>query len=63
MITNPTHAPTQQDTWRRREQDHYDRPRGTTLGPGCCPQCGAPWEMTKRGAVRNGWGCWCEWRD
>ena len=24
MITNPTHAPTQQDTWRRREQEHYD---------------------------------------
>ncbi len=25
MITNPTRAPTQLDTWRQREQDHYDR--------------------------------------
>ena len=24
MITNPTHAPTQQDTWRRREQEYLD---------------------------------------
>ena len=24
MITNPTTPPTQQDTWRQREQVHYD---------------------------------------
>lgn len=26
--------------YEQRQQEHYDRPRRSTLGPGCCPECG-----------------------
>jgi len=32
----------------QREQDHYNRERGTCLGAGCCWRCGRP-----RGLVRQ----------
>ncbi len=62
MITNPTHAPTQQDYYAHVQRLEREQPLRTTLGAGCCPQCGAPWEMTERGEARNARGCWCRWK-
>ena len=39
---NEPPAPTLLDYHRDQAQQHYDRARGTTLGAGCCPECGRP---------------------
>ena len=44
MNLNPTNPPTQLDYHRQCETDHHARPRGTTLGAGCCDWCGRPRE-------------------
>jgi len=59
MITNATHAPDVIDYHRHVQRLEREQPLRTCLGTGCCPQCGAPWSLTERGAVRNAWGCWC----
>ena len=63
MILNPHTAPTQQDYHTHVQRLERELPLRTCLGIGCCTICGAPFALTERGTVRNGWGCWCVRRD